>query len=140
MNGVRTVTGNAQTVKCRDSKRSGEIAIAAAAEGPMVEFDADAGGEVMRLLVERHGLAMRLPERAHRPLFHGDTDAVVLRFEGLHPLGHFVEDGAVRRDSQDLGATLERHDVDERAAGDGADRKRHAAVEVGHALDPLDQA
>ena len=41
---------------------------------------------------------------------------------------------------ENLGTALDRHHVDEGAAVDAADAEGHAALEVGHALDALDQA
>ena len=105
-----------------------------------LKLEADLGGQRLGVVEKRERAGVGAKQRADRALLDGDADAIALSGEGQHAFRDFLESLLVRRHREHLRLDLGRDDVDEGAALDDADRIGDAAIEIGHALNRLDQA
>ena len=63
---VHPVTADAEPVQCRDTKRTGEIAVAPAAELPVIEIETDFTCDPLRNLKQIAACLVHREERSYR--------------------------------------------------------------------------
>ncbi len=136
---VRAGAADAEPVERRDTQRTGEIAVAAAAELPAMHAHALALGDRLGKLPKTLRPCLRAEEWSHRTALDLQARIREGRLEPGHACDDVVEIILRRRDAEHFSMAFRRHHVDESAALYDADAETLAAIEIGPALDRLDQ-